>query len=238
MMRLDAGSRHAPPILVAFDLGGTLVHDRGEVPAAFTATVREAGLSFDPAELPALRGASKYEVLRGLLAGSGQESRLDSVYKRFHTDLMSRLAESHPLSIPGVHRALEELRAAGMGLAVTSGFDRQIVEMVMNAVEWAELIDVRICSEDVPQGRPAPFMIFRAMERSGVMDVRQVAVVGDTVRDMEAGWNAGVAYRVAVLTGAHSRETLSAAPHTHVVPSVADLPKIWLKGDSDVEAVG
>lgn len=227
-----------PPTLVAFDLGGTLVRDRGEVPAAFTTAVREAGLAFDPAELPALRGASKYEVLRRLLAGSGRESQVDFVYKRFQTDLMSRLAGSHPLSIPGAHEALKELHAAGIGLALTSGFDRQIVNMVMKAVEWADLIDVRICSEDVPRGRPAPFMIFHAMERSGVMDVRRVAVVGDTVRDIEAGWNAGVAYRVAVLTGAHSRETLSAAPHTHIVPSVADLPRMWLEGDSDVEAVG
>ena len=235
---MTQGAGHHPPTLVAFDLGGTLVRDRGEVPAAFTAAVREAGLAFDPAELPALRGASKYEVLRLLLAGSGQESRLDSVYKRFQADLMSRLAESHPLSIPGVRPALEELHAAGIGLALTSGFDRRVVEMVMKAVEWAELIDVRVCSEDVPQGRPAPFMIFRAMERSRVIDVRRVAVVGDTVRDMEAGWNARVAYRVAVLTGAHGREALGAAPHTHIVPSVADLPRIWLEGGSDVEAVG
>jgi phosphoglycolate phosphatase-like HAD superfamily hydrolase len=60
------------------------------------------------------------------------------------------------------------------------------------------------------------------------MDVRDVAVVGDTVRDLEAGWNAGVAFRVAVLTGAHDRATLRAAPHTHIVESVADVPSIWL----------
>ncbi|MGH7497546.1 MAG: HAD hydrolase-like protein, partial [Gemmatimonadales bacterium] len=87
-----------------------------------------------------------------------------------------------------------------------------------------------VCSEDVSQGRPAPFMIFQAMERSGVPDVHQVAVVGDTVLDLEAGWNAGVAYRVAVLTGAHNRATLSAGPQTHVVDSVADVPGLWLRG--------
>ena len=143
---------------------------------------------------------------------------------------MSRLAQAQPLSIPGVREAFEELRAADIRLAVTSGFDRRVVDMVLGAVDWADLLDAQVCSEDVARGRPAPFMIFRAMERSGVLDVRQIAVVGDTVRDMEAGWNAGVTYRVAVLTGAHSRATLSAAPQTHIVNSVADVPRLVLQG--------
>ncbi len=126
--------------------------------------------------------------------------------------------------------ALARLRAAGIRVAVTSGFDRQIVDLIMNAVDWADQIDACICSDDVPEGRPAPYMIFRAMERSAVIDVRDVAVVGDTVRDMEAGRNAGVAYRVAVLTGAHDRDTLRAAPRTHIVETVADVPSIWLAG--------
>jgi phosphoglycolate phosphatase len=62
------------------------------------------------------------------------------------------------------------------------------------------------------------------MEWSGVLDVRQVAIVGDTVRDLGAGWNAGVTHRIAVLTGAHDRATLSAGPQTHVVDSVMDVP--------------
>jgi phosphonatase-like hydrolase len=213
-----------------FDLGGTTIHDRGEVPAAFAATVREAGLALDPEALTALRGASKYEVLRQLLAGPEQQAQLDHVYRRFQADLMSRLARAQPLSIPGVREAFEELRAADIRLAVTSGFDRRVVDVVLGAVDWADLLDAQVCSEDVARGRPAPFMIFRAMERSGVLDVRQIAVVGDTVRDMAAGWNAGVSYRVAVLTGAHTRATLSAAPHTHIVDSVADVPRLVLQG--------
>jgi phosphonatase-like hydrolase len=213
-----------------FDLGGTTIYDRGEVPAAFTTTVREAGIAFDPEELTALRGASKYEVLRHLLALPSQQSQLDRVYSRFQADLMTRFAHAQPLSIPGVREAFEELHAADIRVAVTSGFDRRVVEVVLGAVDWADLIDAQVCSEDVAQGRPAPFMIFRAMERSGVLDVRQIAVVGDTVRDMEAGWNAGATYRVAVLTGAHTRAALSAAPHTHIVDSVADVPRLVLEG--------
>ena len=220
------------PALVVFDLGGTTIYDRGEVPAAFTDALREAGIVLDPKELMALRGASKYEALRHLLAQQAEPmtARLDHIYGRFQADLTRRLAQAQPLSLPGVRRAFEQLRAAGIRVAVASGFDRSVFELILGSVDWADLLDARVCSEEVAQGRPAPFMIFRAMERTGVLDVHQVAVVGDTVRDLEAGWNAGVAYRIAVLTGAHDRATLSAGPQTHVVESVIDVPGLWLEG--------
>jgi len=218
------------PALVVFDLGGTTIHDRGEVPAAFTDALHEAGIALDPKELAEMRGASKYEALRHLLArqATPMTARLDQVYGRFQADLTRRLARAQPLSLPGVRQTFEQLRAAGIRVAIASGFDRSIVDLILGSVDWADLVDAQVCSEDVTQGRPAPFMIFRAMERSHVVDVHQVAIVGDTVRDLEAGWNAGVAYRIAVLTGAHDRLTLSAGSQTHVVDSVRDIPGLWL----------
>ena len=48
-----------------------------------------------------------------------------------------------------------------------------------------------ICADDVPAGRPAPWMIFRAMEATGVFPPAAVVKVGDTVIDIEDGRNAG-----------------------------------------------
>jgi beta-phosphoglucomutase-like phosphatase (HAD superfamily) len=69
-MEMKEGS--IKPALVVFDLGGTTVYDRGEVPTAFTDTLREVGIVLDPKELTTLRGASKYEALRHLLARRGR----------------------------------------------------------------------------------------------------------------------------------------------------------------------
>jgi phosphoglycolate phosphatase-like HAD superfamily hydrolase len=44
-----------------------------------------------------------------------------------------------------------------------------------------------ICSDDVRVGRPSPYMIFHAMEASGIDSVRQVLNVGDTPLDIQAG---------------------------------------------------
>jgi phosphoglycolate phosphatase-like HAD superfamily hydrolase len=64
------------------------------------------------------------------------------------------------------------------------------------------------------------------MERTGVTDVARVLTVGDTVLDLEAGTNAGAGLVVGVLSGGVPRAVLQAAPHTHVVDSVADVPAL------------
>jgi len=60
--------------------------------------------------------------------------------------------------------------------------------------------------------------------------VAEVAVVGDTTSDLLAGSRSGASSVIGVLSGAHSREELSRAPHTHLIPSVADLPGLLLPG--------
>ena len=50
------------------------------------------------------------------------------------------------------------------------------------------------------KGRPYPYMIYRNMEKLGIMDVRKVIKVGDTVSDIKEGKNAG-AFSVGVIVG-------------------------------------
>jgi phosphonatase-like hydrolase len=217
------------PDLVVCDLAGTTIYDRGEVPAAFEAALREAGLAFDPAEVSGWRGASKREVVGRLVTrqNGGATAGVDQVYQRFRELLLERLAGAGPLSLPGVQETLARLKSDGLQVAVTTGFDRDVVATILAAVPWADLLDAWVCGDDVAQGRPAPFMIFRAMERCRVTDVRRVAVVGDTRLDLEAAWNAGTGWRIGVLTGAHDRTTLSASPHTHLCEAVTALPSLW-----------
>ena len=68
------------------------------------------------------------------------------------------------------------------------------------------------------------------MEAAGAASVHRVANVGDTTLDLRAGRNAGVRWNIGVLSGAHDRRTLEGAPHTHLIPSVADLTRIWAAG--------
>lgn len=224
---MPSGPIPPPPELLVCDLAGTTIRDRGEVPAASQAALQEAGVAVEAADLTRWRGASKREVLARLLTGSGDPGRAEAVYGRFRGLLLERLTADGSLSLPGVAAALERLRAAGVRLAVTTGFDREIVERVRAAVSWAPLIETWICADDVPRGRPAPDMIYRAMEHCGMSDGERVAVVGDTRLDLEAARNAGARWRIGVLTGAHDRAALEDAPSTHVVEAVSALPALW-----------
>jgi len=62
--------------------------------------------------------------------------------------------------------------------------------------------------------------------RLEIDSVADVAVAGDTASDLLAGHRAGASVVVGVLTGAHDRATLEAAPHTHIIDSIADLPPL------------
>ena len=90
----------------------------------------------------------------------------------------------------------------------------------------AVTIDALACADEVPLGRPAPYLVHRSMERTGVVDVRRVLVGGDTVRDLESGMNAGAGTVIGVLTGKLGASGLGRVRHHHLLDSVADLPDL------------
>lgn len=89
------------------------------------------------------------------------------------------------------------------------------------------MVGAVVCGDDVSEGRPAPYLIFRAMEATGTYRVDEVANVGDTVSDLCAGDNASVRFNIGVLSGAHDQARLLKAPHTHLLADVAELRQMW-----------
>jgi phosphonatase-like hydrolase len=129
-------------------------------------------------------------------------------------------------AIAGSEATFRWCREQGIQVALTTGFDRAIVQLIMEKLGWVEAVDAVVCNDDVAHGRPAPDLILTAMRRLGHSDVSRVASVGDTISDLEAGANAGTGLNIGVLSGAHSREQLLAAPHSSLIDSVADLPAV------------
>jgi len=212
--------------LAVFDLAGTTVEDRGQVPEAFAAALAGHGLTATPGQISAARGASKRQAILGLIPeGPDQATQAAEVYATFQDRLAGLFAAGGVRSIPGTEPVFTWLRERGARIALNTGFDRELTTLLLDALHWdSRAFDAVVCGDDVRQGRPAPFMIFRAMELAGVVAVQRVAVVGDTILDLQAGANAGVKWNIGVLTGAHDRATLETAPHTHLIGSVAELP--------------
>jgi phosphonatase-like hydrolase len=216
------------PQLVVFDLAGTTVQDGGQVPAAFTAALAEHGLDVSPAQVEAVRGASKKQAILQLVPDSpDRASRADRMYATFKEEVARRFA-ADVRAVPGAAETLAWLRASGVRVALNTGFDRDITSLLLAALGWDKgQADAVVCGDDVTLGRPAPQLIFRAMEATQIDCVRNVAVVGDTMLDLQAGYNAGVRWNIGVLSGAHNHSQLQSQPHTHLILSVADLPSIW-----------
>ncbi len=218
--------------LVVFDMAGTTVEDAGQVPAAFTAALKKHGLDLRPDMLTNVRGASKRDAISQLVStriGDPRQAQAhtETIYADFCRALEERFtAELRP--VPGAPEVFSWLRDHNIRVALNTGFDRPMTNLILQGLHWTEgMIDAVVCGDDVPQGRPAPFLIFRAMEATGTACVHRVINIGDTALDLQAGWNAGVGVNIGVLSGAHSRERLEQAPHTDLIASVAALPDLW-----------
>lgn len=212
------------PALVVFDLAGTTIEDRGQVPAAFTAALAAHGIVATADQITRVRCASKRQAIRAFVATDAEVSR---VYAAFQLELAARFEADHVKPVAGAAECFGALRAAGIKVALTTGFDRDITAMLIAALSWQEAADTIVCGDDVAHGRPAPDLVRRAMADTGVPDAARVATVGDTTLDLEAGAAAAVGWNIGVLSGAHGRDALARSPHTHLIGSVAELRPLW-----------
>jgi len=225
-----------PIRLAVFDMAGTTIQDTGVVPLAFDAALASQGLSASAEELDGIRGAGKREAIRHLVRMRRGDADLDrhaeAVYDAFRGELDRRFRAGGARPVAGAIEVFAWLRERGVAIVLNTGFDRDTQSLVLSAVGWdkgpgrAGVADALVCGDDVPSGRPAPYMIFRAMERTGIHSVAEVLNVGDTVLDIQSGVNAGCGMNVAVWGGAHSRERLAREPGAHLMADVSHLPAL------------
>jgi phosphonatase-like hydrolase len=213
-----------PIELVVFDMAGTTIDVGDEVAEIFRATLARWSVPVTAEQIAEVRGASKRQAIADLLSRHAPErvSDLDEIHSSFRAALTG--AASRFRLYPGADDTMRACKAHGIRVALNTGFDRSVAGAVLEAVGWAGITDALVCGDEVPLGRPAPYLIFRAMERTGVTSVHAVANVGDTALDLRAGFNAGVKINIGVCSGAHSRDRLAVEPRTCSTPSRTSCP--------------
>ena len=107
-----------------------------------------------------------------------------------------------------------------------TGFGRPVTDAVLARLGWGAggAVDATVTSDDVANGRPAPDMVFRAMQLTGIRDVKRVVKVGDTPADLLEGTAAGCGLVVGITSGSHTAEELRGHPHSVLVESVREVP--------------
>src|SRR5262249_34563049 len=73
-----------------------------------------------------------------------------------------------------------------------TGYTRDLMTIVSSVAKAQGYEpDCVLCADDTPQGRPAPYLLFRAAEYLGVYPMWTVVAVDDTPVGIRAGRNAG-----------------------------------------------
>jgi len=215
--------------LVALDMAGTTVDEGGLVYQVVADTIAGTLGRPVPENLVAQwKGTSKSEAIEGILRGLGEDAspaRVEEIHAVFEERLIHTYRENPPAPMPGVEAMFAQLRGAGVKVALQTGYSAEIAGAILEGLGWkiGETVDALVTSDQVAASRPAPYLVFHAMEATGVQDVRRVLVAGDTPNDLGTGMNAGARFAVGVTTGSFTREQLEAEPHTHVLDGVAEI---------------
>jgi len=217
--------------LVVLDVAGTTAKDDGLVVKAFTIAIEPLNPSEDRlAEMidyvNATMGQRKIDVFTHLC--EGDIAQANAAHDRFVEAYSNLVAEGLLEEFDGVSDFFAELRNRGIGVGITTGFPRSILDFIIEDLNWSKLIDVSVAASEVAEGRPAPDMIERAVElyNQGFgksVTASQVAIAGDTESDMQAGVRASVAIVAGVTSGAATRAQLENSGATTVLNFATEL---------------
>ncbi len=113
------------------------------------------------------------------------------------------------------------LRARGLRIGVATSDSTASVTLTLADLELSALVDFVAGFDAGHGGKPGPGMVLGFCEHTGLSPA-EVAVVGDTLHDMEMARAAGAGLAIGVLSGVGSREDLLAVAD-HVLESIASL---------------
>jgi phosphoglycolate phosphatase len=216
--------------MVAFDVAGTVLNDDGLVISAFKkafeATQPELwpthGAEWTQYAIDTM-GQSKIHVFTELL---GDAEKAYQANIAFEESYVSEITEVGAVAIAGAEDVFKYLRSKGIAIALTTGFSRSTLDILLIELGWKDIIDISVTPGEAGRGRPHPDMLQKAATTLGVTNPANIIVLGDTAADMQAAVAFGAGQVIGVLTGAHDEHTLHDAGATSVINSVADLKSL------------
>lgn len=220
--------------LVVFDMAGTTVRDKGNVNEAFRSAFLSAGIEVAAADVDKVMGYRKIEAIEIILkqyleAMEFDAAMIQQIHDAFTNNMVSFYEHDTELSaLPHVLDTFSVLKSKGIKIALNTGFTRVITEVILKRLGWQDnmLIDTVVCSDEVQEGRPHPYMIRKIMEILDVRETAHIVKVGDTSVDVLEGQFAGCGLIVAVTTGAYSKEQLMEYQPDCIIDSMQELPAL------------
>lgn len=235
--------------LVVFDMAGTTVRDDNEVLYCFLEAATATGLEVGAAEVNPLMGWPKKRVFQTLWQrqigadpvnhqAAAYQANVEQSFGKFKVLLEDHYRTQPVVPTEGCLEAFEWLRSRQIKIALNTGFYREVTNIILQRLGWDQglnasyigsdsaLIQASVTPSEIynQEGRPAPYMIQKAMYQLGIRDPQAVAVLGDTPADLEAGFNAHCGLVLGVTNGTHSEAELQPHPHHDLLQSLQTLP--------------
>ena len=199
-------SYRGPLKAVVLDWAGTTVDYGSFAPTAVFIRLFEAeGVSISPQAARAGMGLMKKDHLRMILAqpevaqawhvahdAAATDGDVDRLFERF-VPLQLSVLESYAEPIPGLEAVLADLRARNLRIGSTTGYTRPMMDVLLPVSQKNGYSpDCVVCPDEVPAGRPFPWMCYQNAIQLQVFPMEALVKVGDTLVDVEEGLNAGM----------------------------------------------
>ncbi|WP_046111251.1 phosphonoacetaldehyde hydrolase [Aquincola tertiaricarbonis] len=190
---------------VVFDWAGTIIDFGSCAPmGAFVRLFEQFGVQISIAEARGPMGMAKWDHIQALgrlprIAAQWQarhgrpftDADADHLYDVF-TPMNAAVVPDHAGFIPGALATVDALRARGLKIGSTTGYNRPIMEVVTPiAARGGYVPDNLVCAGDLAAGRPSPLMMYRTFADLGVWPPHTVVKVDDTGVGLEEGRHAG-----------------------------------------------
>lgn len=212
---------------VVFDVAGTVVDEHNIVYKTVQKAIQNAGLEVDfETVLKFAAGKAKLDAIKDVLIHLERGTILaDSIYQEFKA-ILKKAYETEPIEEQSSAMVVFEiLKNNDIKVVLNTGYDRATAKQLMVRLGWQDHpnIDLVITASDVERGRPHPDMIHLAMEKLEINAASEIAKIGDSIVDVEEGFNAGCAYSIGITTGAHTKSQLAKANPSATVERLTDL---------------
>ena len=220
--------------LAVFDMAGTTVFDGDAVHRCLGGALRVvAGREFSRDQINRVMGIPKPVAIARLLneapTATPDDAQIASVLWDFERRMLEHYRHGEDVrEVDGATAVFERLRRQGVCVGLDTGFSRSITDAILERLGWAvpTSVDATVTSDEVAAGRPAPDMIFRAMELTAVRDASDVIKIGDTPADLLQGAAARCGMVVGVTSGSHTEDQLREYPHTVLIHHIRELPDL------------
>jgi HAD superfamily hydrolase (TIGR01509 family) len=210
--------------LIIWDFDGTLADTRPIIEAGMDHALGVLGL--DPGLRETWLESVGLPVEEGIQRTFGPLGiGLDEVVKAYrsfkHTEHDSMLK-----GFDGIHELLDELRAAGIPMAIASSKRGQALRRQLKVLGWEGYFDPIVTPDEVAAGKPDPESLRVVLAAHGLAPADAV-MVGDSTYDLDMAQRAGVP-SVAVGHGFSSQEAMAAYGPRAFAPDTAALRDILL----------